>query len=84
MLKKAQTEQELYNELKAYITVNKGNFINLGQLLSFAAQRFPSNNVLISGQQKITYRELFYRASLFAQTLKKKGVKPRDRILLFF
>jgi long-chain acyl-CoA synthetase len=58
--------------------------MNLGQLLAFAAKKYPEQVALIYQDQKVTYQELFYRASLFARTLKEKGVKPRDRVLLFF
>lgn len=83
MLKKEANEQQFYDELKKYITINDGAFMNLGQLLSFAAQRFPKNIALVSGTQTITYEQLFYRASLFSKILKERGIKARDRVLLF-
>lgn len=84
MLKKSGNEQQLYDELIAYISINNGTMMNLGQLLWFAAQKYPTNTALLCAEKSITYQELFCRASHFAQTLKKKGVKPRDRVLLFF
>ena len=77
-------EQQFYNELRSSITNHDGALLNLGQLLWFAYQKFPDNIALISQQQSVSYKELFYRASLFAQKLKDKGIKPRDRVLLFF
>lgn len=76
-------EQRVYDQLKEYI-IHDGNMINLGQLLYFAAQRFGNNVALIHEKQTVLYQELFYRACLFSNELKKKGVKPRDRVLLFF
>lgn len=77
-------EQQFYNELRTQISNPDGSLINLGQLLWYAYKNFPDNGALFSGDQKVTYKELFYRASLLAQQLKAKGIKPRDRILLFF
>ena len=77
-------EQKFYNELRTQVSNPDGSLINLGQLLWYAFKKFPENVVLISGDKQITYKELFYRASLFAQQLKAKGIKPRDRVLLFF
>lgn len=83
MMKSVQ-EQEIYNQLHTYITHDDGTIINLGQLLYRAAQKFPDNSALISNQKNITYKELFYRASLFSQKLIQKGIVPGDRVLLFF
>ena len=48
--------------------------MNLGQLFAYAAKKFPNNVALIYQQQKMSYKELFYRASLFADKLKEKGI----------
>ncbi len=77
-------EQQFYNELRAAVSNPDGSVINLGQLLWYAYKKFPDNVVLISGNQQVTYKELFYRACVFAQRLKAHGIKPRDRVLLFF
>ena len=77
-------EQQVYNQLYMYITDTNDRIINLGQLLDHAAKQFPDNVALIADQQAMTYKELFYRASLFSRKLKEEGIKPRDRVLLFF
>lgn len=77
-------EQRMYDQLLLDITDPSGTIMNLGQLLAYAAKRFPNNVALIYHQQQITYRELFYRASLFADKIKDNGIQPRDRVLLFF
>lgn len=77
-------EQQFYNELRTQISNPDGSLINLGQLLWYAYKKFPDNVVLISGARTMTYKELFYRASLLALQLTAKGIKPRDRVLLFF
>ncbi len=77
-------EQQLYQNLYKQITSLNGSIMNLGQLLFYAEQKYPGNIALIFQDRKVTYKELFYYASVFAQKLKEKGVKPRDRVLLFF
>lgn len=77
-------EQEFYNELRTAISNPNGSVINLGQLLWYAYKKFPTNIALISGDRNVTFTELFYRATLFAEQLKAKDIKPRDRVLLFF
>ena len=77
-------EQRMYDQLLLDITDPSGTIMNLGQLLAYAAKRFPNNVALIYHQQQITYQELFYRASLFADKIKENGIQPRDRVLLFF
>jgi long-chain acyl-CoA synthetase len=58
--------------------------MNLGQLLEYAAKKYPNNIALISGQQEVTYKELFFRTTLFTKKLQQNNIKPRDRVLLFF
>jgi long-chain acyl-CoA synthetase len=77
-------EQEFYNELRTAISNPDGSLLNLGQLLWYAYKKFPNNLALIQADQRVTYKQLFYRASVFAEQLKAKGIKPRDRVLLFF
>ena len=77
-------EERRYNQLRNYITTPEGSILNLGQLLNFAADRFGDSTALIANDTSITYKDLFYRASLFARKIKEKGIKPRDRVLLFF
>ncbi len=77
-------EHAFYNELRSAINNPDGSLINLGQLLWYAYKKFPDNVALISGDRTMDYKELFYRACLFAKKLQEKGIKPRDRVLLFF
>src|ERR1700733_4859125 len=76
-------EATFYAWLKEYVTIN-GKLMNLGQLLFTANQRYSNNVALIYKERTVVYQELFYRVTRFAQTLQAQGVKPRDRILLFF
>ncbi len=77
-------EKELYAHLYAKITRGTNKIMNLGQLLDYAATHFPEKTALIYQDKSMTFKELFFRASLFAQKLKASGIKPRDRVLLFF
>lgn len=79
-----RSELETYNRLRTDITNASGSIINLGQLLEYATKKYPDKVALIYQQQKMTYKELFFRTSLFAQKLRETGIKPRDRVLLFF
>lgn len=81
--KDAETEQSYFDALYASIHI-QGSILCLGQLLQRAFHLFPDNNALISPTGTVTYRELYYRACLLAQVLLGKGLKPRDRVLLFF
>lgn len=77
-------EQELYNHLHLEITGGTNTIMNLGQLLEYAAKKYPHKIALIHQQRSMNYQELFFRASLFSYKLREKGIKPRDRVLLFF
>ncbi|GMU19661.1 MAG: long-chain-fatty-acid--CoA ligase [Candidatus Babeliales bacterium] len=77
-------EQELYEQLRTQIMRGTNKIMNLGQLLDYAASKYPEKIALIYLDRSMTYKELFFRASLFAQKLKTQGIKPRDRVLLFF
>lgn len=77
-------EQQLYKQLYHQITSLDGSIMNLGQLLFYASLQYPNNVALILQDRTVTYKQLFYYASVFAQKLQEKGVKPRDRVLLFF
>jgi long-chain acyl-CoA synthetase len=77
------SEQELYDSLYQSIIVDdKISF--LGQILQRAAHKCPHTIALICKDRQVPYRELYYYASQLSITLRNRGIKPRDRILLFF
>ncbi len=76
-------EQKLFNELYQSI-VRDGKVMYLGYLLQRTAQQFPNTIALICRDVSIPYRALYYYASLLSNQLIKQGIKPKDRILLFF
>ena len=77
------SEQAYFDALLASVQIN-GSLICLGQLLQRAYHNFPDNIALIAPTSSITYKELYGRASMLAQLLINKGLKPSDRVLLFF
>lgn len=80
--KKARTEQELYDVLRASLSVD-GTLISPTQLLRRAAIKCPTTVAIIFQDQSITYQELFQRSSALAQLLRSK-VQPRDRVIVCF
>lgn len=59
-----------------------GTILSASKLLQRAAQRFADNVALIFKDKTIGYKELYFRACLFSNTLSAAGIKPRDRVLL--
>jgi long-chain acyl-CoA synthetase len=77
------SEQTYFDALHESVKIN-GSLICLGQLLQRAYHNFPDSIALIAPEASITYKQLYGRAAMLAQKLKNKGLKPRDRVLLFF
>jgi len=76
-------EQKFFEQLKPLIMLD-GRIMALGQLLYYAATTYPDKPALSYRDRSLTYRELYYYAHQFSKLLQEKGVKPRDRVLLFF
>lgn len=78
-----QKEEKLYN---SYLTdaMKDGSLMYVGELLARAARMKPDTIALIYQDTSVTYYELYRRVCLFAAYLKQRGLKPRDRALLFF
>lgn len=79
----ARREKALYERYSSEVTKN-GELMYIGRLLERAAQKQPHTVALICRDKTITYQELYRRACAFSTVLKQKGVKPRDRVLLYF
>ena len=56
--------------------------MNLKQLLSRTASKFPANTAIISGNQRITYRELDEASNRIANFLTGLGIKRGDRVAM--
>ena len=77
------TEQAYFEALQKSVK-NGDKMLVLGMLLERSARIFPHNVALIYNDREITYQELYYRACVMTEKIKAAGVKPRDRVLLFF
>ncbi len=77
---KAQRKRfdHLYNSL----CDEKGNLLYAGRMLQHASREFGDAISLIYREQKITFSQLYQRASFFAQVLKKHGVQKGDRVVM--
>ena len=59
--------------------------MNVGQILSFTANKFPDRIAILFEDQRFTFREFNERANRFAHVLLKKGLRKGDKVasLLF-
>ncbi len=76
-------EKKIYNDLYQSIIV-EDRITFLGQILHRAAMKYPQRIMLIYKGKNVRYRQLYYYASKCTALLRELGVKPGDRILLFF
>lgn len=57
--------------------------MNIATLLRHAAQAHADRPAVRYGGRQISYRELEARAASFASALRKRGLRPGDRVALF-
>jgi long-chain acyl-CoA synthetase len=76
-------EKALYERYSHEVSQD-GTLMYIGKLLKRAAQKNPNTIALICRDITITYGDLYRRSCAFSTILKQKGLKPRDRVLLFF
>ena len=79
----ALPEKEFYEFALKHIKKD-GTFMSLGEILQSAALRNPDWIALLYKDQKVTYKQLYGWAVRLSNLLKKKGIKPGDRVLLWF
>src|SRR5437016_3870591 len=77
------TELQRYNSLYESLSINN-KLIHVGLLLKRAAQNWPNNTIVICDDKSITYKELYFRASSMAEQLRLLGVKPNDRVIIYY
>lgn len=80
--RRVEGEKQYYDALMQSITLN-GKILSLGQLLERSYRLFPDNIAIICEDKQYTYREIYARACDFSRKIVAKGVKPRDRVLVF-
>lgn len=61
-----------------------GEIIYAGKILQETYKKYPNNIALIYKDEKITYKQLYYRACRFAEKLKQNSVRQDDIVLIFF
>lgn len=66
------------------LVMHEGKIMYLGRVLEYAYKRHKDTVALIYKDIPITYQQLYTRAIQVSKKLQKYGVKPRDRVLLFF
>ncbi len=76
-------EQQRFNELHKSLLVD-GSLMHVSKLLERAAGLWPKNTMIICMDERVTYKELYYRSLLLAQHLRSMGVKKGERVLIFY
>lgn len=83
LLPKKITEAALFSFIKKSLTTS-GQECFIGELLQATARKCPHNIALISGSRSMSYKELYFRTILLSKKLKKRGIHPRDKVLMLF
>ncbi|MFA6262837.1 MAG: AMP-binding protein [Candidatus Babeliales bacterium] len=76
-------ESRIFQTYKEIFSDN-GKLMYAGMLLKRAYELFHDNVALEASDRTVTYRELFYRTLCLGETLKRHGVKPRDKVALLY
>lgn len=83
-LKSNQSQElELFNKISSLVKANN-EFISVSELLPRAAKLYPADTALIYKNRSLSYADFFFRAAILAEKLKDSGVKPSDRVILYF
>lgn len=69
--------------MKYHVDLEKSVLPYVGCLLQRAARDYPQTTALISEEGSYTYHTLYEQAAALSCQLIERGIKPRDRILLF-
>ena len=56
--------------------------MNLGDLLSEAARRFPDRPAVIQGERSWSWAEMIARVDGFASSLAALGIGPGDKVII--
>jgi len=83
LIEEGMSEQQKFDFFYNKILDN-GTIMNAGKLLQRGYENFPENTALIYKDRFVSYKELYHRSCLFGKKLVAQGVKPSDRVLLFF
>lgn len=75
-------EIKFYEEIKERFSWD-GGLLPVADFVRRAVQIHPNNIALLGSEKTISYKELYFRALQIAHLLKQKGIKPRDKVLLY-
>lgn len=77
-------ELRLFRESVAQCSDERGQLFYLGNLLQRAALSFADKIALLEEGRQLTYREFYFRAVLLSNKLLEQGVKPGDKVFIFY
>lgn len=80
----SKNESERFDYFHNIACDSDGNLMFVGQLLQRAAALFSDTPALVYQDRVISYQELYHRSLLLSKKLIARGIKPEDRVLLFF
>ncbi len=72
-----------YNQLIKKLS-SQGKLIHAYELLKRASDLWPKRKMVICGDESITYKDLYVRSQLLAQTLREKGVTKGERVIIYY
>ena len=82
-VKNRKNEDKIFFNIKNSFLKDE-KFIYAGNILKLAYQKHPNLDALIENERTIKYKEFYFRSVLLSQKLKASGIKPRDKVLLYF
>ncbi len=77
------SEQALFDEIKKNCSPHDIPLF-AGRLLQRAYRLYQNNLALITPSQRLTYKDLYFRALLMSRKLLELGVKKHDRVMILY
>lgn len=79
----ASTKEETLFNTYYQKTLEQGSLPYIGRLLQRAAKRYPHAVAVMGEEGSYTYLQLYQQSVALSKQLLERGIKPRDRVLLF-
>ncbi len=80
--KRTNREKDSFDSVKRKFTKD-GKLVYAGSILKLAYKKFADKIALVCDDEKINYDEFYFRSVLLSNKLKKLGIKPRDKVILY-
>jgi len=77
------TEQQRFEQLYSSFSVD-GKLMHAHELLKRAARLWPQRTMVICDDDSITYQDVYLRSQALAHTLRQRGVKKHDTVILYY